>query len=294
MTTEHLVQLAEPTVTPPAHDPQLVTVEGGPGRVSWAGLRELWHFREVLLAFAIRRVKVKYKQAAIGIGWAVIQPIVAALLFSLFLGRLAHLQSEGAAYLAFALTGMVGWTFFSSAVNAALESIVTDQAMLRKVYFPREILPISAVGATLIDLVPGLGTLLVVALSYGYTPHLTWLALPIPLLLLIIFSLALGLGLSCINVFYRDVRYVLPFILQLGLFATPVAYSLSVVPGTWRIVYQAANPVSNVIDGMRRIVLHDQWPTAGPTAAAYGVALLTLALSYLLFKRIERGFSDRI
>ncbi len=216
--------------TAPARPPRTVLeIEGGPGGITRDSLRELWQFREVLLAFAQRQVKVKYKQAAIGIGWAVLQPVLAALLFALFFGRFVKVPSEGVPYIVFALAGMVAWGYFSTAVTNSMESIVSDQVMLRKVYFPREIFPIAAVGAALVDLLPGLVTLLVATLAYGITPDAAWLALPLPLLLLILPALALGLALSSLNVYYRDVRYVLPFTLQLALFATPVVYSLTAI-----------------------------------------------------------------
>ncbi len=272
----------------------VLEVQGGPGGVRRDSLRELWQFREVLLAFVLRAVKVKYKQAAIGIGWAVLQPVLAALLFALFFGRFVKVPSEGAPYVVFALAGMVAWNYFSNAVSNSMESIVADQVMLRKVYFPREIFPLAAAGAALVDFLPGLATLVAASFGFGLTPHLSWLALPVPLLLLVVPATALGLALSSLNVYYRDVRYVLPFTLQLALFATPVVYSLSAVPETWRTPYAVLNPVAAAIDALRRIVLHGAWPSGGITAAAFAWSLLLLACSYVLFKRLERGFSDRI
>lgn len=272
----------------------VLEIRGGAGGVSRESLRELWAFREVLWAFLLRQVKVKYKQAAVGIGWAVLQPAFSALLFAVFLGRLAKVPSEGAPYLLFALAGMVGWTFFSAAAGSAMESLVADQAMLRKVYFPREVLPLAAVGAAAVDLLPGLATLAVAAALYGIAPAPSWLALPLPLLLLALSAAALGLGLSGLNVYYRDVRHALPFALQLGLFATPVAYPLGLVPAGWRTLYAVANPAAAGIDGLRRIVVHGRWPDWGTSAGALVWTLALLVLGYALFKRLERGFADRI
>jgi homopolymeric O-antigen transport system permease protein len=272
----------------------ILEVEGGPGGISRDALRELWAFREVLWAFAVRQVKVKYKQAAIGVGWAVVQPIAAAGIFALFLGRFANVASEGAPYLLFALCGTVIWTYFSGSASSAAESLVTDSALLRKVFFPREVLPLAATLAGLVDFAPALATLLVAALLYGFVPGITWLALPLVLGIVVLLAAALGLGLSGLNVYYRDVRYVLPFVLQLGLFASPVIYSLSSVPAGWRNFYEVINPLAAAIDGLRRIVLHGEWPQFGVTFGALGWCALLAIGGYALFKRLERGFTDRI
>jgi lipopolysaccharide transport system permease protein len=257
-------------------------------------LREFYAFREVLGAFVLRIVKVKYKQASIGIAWAILQPVLAASLFAVFLGRLAKVPSDGIPYVVFALAGMVMWTFFSGAVSGAMESLIGDQAIVRKVYFPREILPIANILALLVDLVPGLAILTIACLVVGLLPGLTWLALPLPLLLIVLTALAVGVGLSSINVYYRDVRYVLPFVLQLGLFASPVVYPLRIVPAHWRTVYALANPVAAAIDSLRRVTLHQQWPDWPVLFGAMAWALVLLALAYSLFKRLERGFADRL
>jgi lipopolysaccharide transport system permease protein len=277
-----------------ASEKPILDVEGGPGRISRDALRELWVFREVLWAFAVRQVKVKYKQAAIGVGWAVVQPIAAAGIFALFLGRFANLASEGAPYLLFALCGTVLWTYFSGSASSAAESLVTDSALLRKVFFPREVLPLAAILAGLVDVVPGLATLIVAALLYGVVPGLAWLALPLVLAIVILFAAAFGLGLSGLNVYYRDVRYVLPFVLQLGLFASPVVYSLASVPAGWRDLYAVINPLAAAIDGLRRIVLHNEWPAFFVTLGALTWCAVLTVGAYALFKRLERGFTDRI
>jgi lipopolysaccharide transport system permease protein len=269
-------------------------VTGGPGRLTGDSLRELWSFRGVVGAFVVRRVKVKYKQAAIGLGWTVLQPLLTAAIFALFLGRFAHVPSEGVPYFLFALCGMVAWTVFSAAASGAMESLVADQALLRKLYFPREVLPLAAVGAALVDLLPALGVLLVGAVLLGQEPALVWLAAPLPLLLAVTFAAAVGLAFSAINVYYRDARYALPFVLQVGLFASPVVYPLSAVPEGWRDVYAVANPVAAAIDGLRRIVLHGSFPATATTAAAFAWTLVLAVLAFAFFKRLERGFSDRI
>jgi len=273
---------------------RVVEIRGGPQTLSKGSLVELWAFREVLWAFVVRHVKVKYKQAAVGVGWAVLQPVLSAALFALFLGRLARVPSEGVPYLIFAMAGMVGWTFFSTAAGSAMESIVVDQVLLRKVYFPREVLPIASVGAALIDLLVGLITLAIAAGLVGLRPDLTWIALPLPLLVVVTFATAIGIGFAAVNVYYRDVRYALPFLMQLGLFVSPVVYPLTLVPSTWRTIYAIVNPVAAAVDGVRRIMIHHSWPDFGISAGALLWAAILVVLAYAVFKRFERGFADRI
>lgn len=271
--------------------PELV-IEGGRGRFSF---HELWAFREVLWAFTVRQVKVKYKQAAVGIGWAVLQPVIAAAVFAVFLGRIGGISSEGVPYLVFALTGMVAWTYFTTAADGAINSLVADQGLLRKVYFPREILPLAAVGAAVVDLIFGmLALFLVAAIFYGIEPQLHLVALPVCFVILTLSAVAIGLGLSAVNVYYRDVRYALPFVLQLLFFCSPVVYPLSEVPDRWERVYAVINPLAAAIDGIRRIVLHDSWPDFALTSAALCWAAALAATGMMLFKRLERGFADRV
>lgn len=288
------VQAGLSVPAPPAREKPVLDVEGGPGGVSREAIRELWVFREVLWAFAVRQVKVKYKQAAIGVGWAIVQPVAAAALFALFLGRFANVGSEGVPYLLFALSGTVVWTYFSASASSASESLVTDSALLRKVFFPREVLPLAAIVAGLVDFAPAFLTLVVASLLYGLFPTVTWLALPLVVAIAILAAVAFGLGLSGINVYYRDVRYVLPFVLQLGLFASPVVYSVDGIPSSWRAVYEILNPLAAAIDGVRRIVIHAEWPQLGITFGALGWCMFLVVGGYALFKRLERGFADRI
>jgi lipopolysaccharide transport system permease protein len=293
---EAAMRVSRPTVAASSEITQkpVLDIEGGPGRLSRESFRELWVYREVLWAFAVRQVMVKYKQAAIGVGWSVIQPIAAAGLFALFLGRFANVASEGVPYLLFALSGTVVWTYFSGSAASAAESLVTDSALLRKVFFPREVLPLGAIAAGLVDFVPAFLTLVAAALLYGIVPGVTWVALPLVVAIAILSATAFGLGLSGLNVYYRDVRYVLPFILQLGLFATPVVYSLAAVPSGWREVYAVANPLAAAVDGLRRIVVHAEWPHVWVTLGALGWSATLVITAYALFKRLERGFTDRV
>lgn len=272
----------------------VVEVRGGHARVGRATLRELAAFREVLGAFVVRSVKVKYKQATVGIGWAVLQPLLAAAVFSVVLGNFAKIPRDGVIAPVFFLCGMVPWTYFAGATGTAMESVIKDASLVRKVYFPREILPISAVAAALVDLAPALVILVIVATLYGYPPGVEWLAMPLPILLLITTALAASLLPAALNVYYRDVRLALPFFLQIGLFASAVVYPLSEVPEPWRDLWGVANPVVTAVDSVRRIVAHGTWPQAGMLAAAFAWSLLLVVVSYWGFKRMERSFADRV
>ena len=271
----------------------VLEVVGGPGRLSRESFRELWHFREVQLAFAARQLKVRYKQAVVGAGWVVLQPLIAAAIFAVFLGRYANIPSEGVPFFLLALAGMAAWGYFTSTANTGAESLVANQNLLRKIFFPREILPLTPVISGLVDLAIACVVLVVATLAYGIGPAVSWLALPIPVVILVVFAAACAIGLSSLNIYYRDVRYVLPFVLQLGLFATPVAYPLALIPSGWREPYAIANPIAAAIDALRRIVLHGRWPDPSMTLGALGWSLLLLVFAAFLFKRLERGFSDR-
>lgn len=255
---------------------------------------ELWQYREVLFAFVARLVKVRYKQAAIGVGWSVLQPLLASLLFSLFLGRFAHVASEGAPYLVFALAGMVLWSFFATSLTSAAESLIRDAAMVRKVYFPRQILPLAAVGAALMDVPAGLVVLLGAVLVSGGRPSVYWLLIPVPVLLVALASTSLGLIASSLNVYYRDVRHALPFLLQVALFCSPIVYSLSIVPERWRLLYQVLNPLATAIQDMRLVLLHDSPPDIGVNLAAFAWLVLLLVIGAIVFRSLERDFADRL
>jgi lipopolysaccharide transport system permease protein len=255
---------------------------------------EVWAFREVMLAFTARQIRVKYKQAAIGLAWVLIQPLITALLFTVVLGKLSHVSSEGAPYLLFALCGMVAWGFFSEALALGSESVVSDAPLLRKVYFPREILPVAAICTALVDLAPAFLLLLIFEVCYGHLPTLEWLALPIVPVVLAAGALAYVLLPAALNVFYRDVRYVLPFIIQIGLFASPVVYSLEAIGQPYRDIFVIVNPAACAIDTVRRILLHHEWPQFGLVAACLAWTLLIGVLTYYLFKKLERSFADRV
>lgn len=282
---------AKPT---PDHARVWAEIDSRPRSISRAAADDVWGGRHILKALALRQIKARYKQASIGIGWAVLRPVITAALFAAFVGHVVKIQSEGAPYMLFAMTGTVLWTFASTAIAAASEGVVTEAGLLRKIYFPREILPIAANLATMVDLVPSLAVLLVAAMFQGRPPGLAWLALPIPLALVVLATLGVGIALSALNVFYRDVRHILGFVMQLGLFATPVVYSLQAIPSRWRLAYGVANPVAAAIDGTRRIVLHGQAPDWTMTGLAIAWSVVVLLAGTALFLRLERGFADRV
>jgi lipopolysaccharide transport system permease protein len=292
LTTEAPPQAAE--VAPGRTDKPLVEIDSGRGGLSRAALAELWSFREVLMAFAVRFTKIKYKQAAIGVGWAVLQPLLSALIFALIFGHFAHFPSEGGSYVLFALTGMVAWTYFSTSVTTASQSLVDEQSLLRKVYFPRETLPLGAIGAGLVDLAAGLAVLLVALTIGGRFPTIAWIFLPVPLLVLIAMASAAGLSFGALNVYYRDARYTLPFLLQIGLFVSAVIYPLSLFPEGLRTIWSVVNPVVGAIEALRAILIRGDWPQMGIIWGALAWSLLLLLVSYMLFKRLERAFSDRV
>lgn len=272
-------------------------VEISPERrpLSVASLRELWDFREVLWAFGVRAVKVKYKQAAIGVGWALVQPILAALIFALVFGRIAKLPTGvDTPYLLFALAGMTCWTYVNTALATSSESLVTDQTLLRKVYFPREVIPLGSIGAALVDFGPALAVLVAVAALFGEWPAPSWITLPVLVLILVATAAALGLILSALNVYYRDVRYAVPFLLQLGLFGSAVIFPLSLLDEPWETIYGIANPVAGAIDGVRRAVTDAEWPDPLITAGALAWSIVLLVVMYGAFKRLERSFGDRV
>lgn len=274
---------------PPASATKLTIVDPSSG---WAALRlgELWAYRELLFFLVWRDVKVRYKQTALGVAWAVLQPLLTMFVFSLFFGRLARMASDGLPYPVFNLAGLVPWTFFAFGLNEAATSVVGSRQLITKVYFPRLAIPLATVLAGLVDFAIAFLLLLGVMAWYGIVPGLEALVV-IPLVLLaFVTALGVGLWLAALNVQYRDVRYVLPFLTQLWLFATPIVYPSSLVPAAWRPVY-GLNPMVGVVDGFRWALLGSAPP--GPILAVSTCAALALALGGIFyFRRMERAFAD--
>jgi lipopolysaccharide transport system permease protein len=274
---------------PPTSGPKLTIVDPSSG---WAALRlgDLWTYRELLFFLVWRDVKVRYKQTALGVAWAVLQPLLTMFVFSLFFGRLARMASDGLPYPVFNLAGLVPWTFFAFGLNEAATSVVGSRHLITKVYFPRLAIPLATVLAGLVDFAIAFLLLLLVMAWYGIVPGLEALFV-IPLVLLaFVTALGVGLWLAALNVQYRDVRYVLPFLTQLWLFATPIVYPTSLVPAPWRPVY-GLNPMVGVVDGFRWALLGSAPP--GLALAVSACAALGLALGGVFyFRRMERAFAD--
>jgi lipopolysaccharide transport system permease protein len=259
----------------------------GVAALDWA---ELWEYRELLYFLIWRDVKVRYKQAVLGAGWAVLQPAMAMVIFTIIFGRLVKLPTDGSPYPVFVYAGLLPWTFFSNAETTASNSLVNSANLITKVYFPRVIIPLAAVGAGLVDFTVAFG-LLIILLVWYHIPLTPWFALvPVFLLLTIIAAVGVGTILSALTVNYRDFRWVLPFAIQVWLYATPVTYASSVVPEKWRVAF-GLNPMAGVVEGFRSAVLGRPplW-TLVETSAVVAVTALVLGLVY--FQRVERTFVD--
>jgi lipopolysaccharide transport system permease protein len=270
-------------------DVPLVTIR--PSK-SWKSLNvgELWEHRELLYFLTWRDVKVRYKQTSLGIAWTVIQPLFTMLVFTLIFGRLAGVPSDNIPYPLFAYAGLLPWTFFSNAVTTSGNSLVTSSHLITKVYFPRLIVPSAAVGAGLLDFAISFGLLILLMIYYKVTP--TWhLLMVLPMLLLTtLLALGVGIWISALTVRYRDVRFAVPFLLQLGMFISPIIYPSSLLPGRWGKVF-ALNPMTGIIEGYRSALFGKPFKWTALAASS----LITVALliySAYAFRRMEKGFAD--
>lgn len=278
------------TVEPPPGAAPYFRIQPSHGWVS-LGLRELWDYRELLYFLIWRDVKVRYKQTALGVAWAIIQPLFTMLIFSLFFGRLAKVPSDGVPYPLFSYTALVPWSFFAHGLAMASNSLVGSANLLKKVYFPRLTIPIAAVLSGAVDFLLAFALLLLLLAKYDRFPTLNVLWLPLFLLLALITSVGVALWLSALNVQYRDVAYVVPFLIQLWLFATPIAYPSSLLPEQWRSVY-ALNPMVGVVEGFRWALLGTD-TAPGLMAGVSFVASLTILVSgAFFFRRMEKTFAD--
>ena len=263
----------------------------------WAvPFREIWDYRELLYFLVWRDIKVRYKQTAIGVAWAVLQPMLTMAVFWLFLGKLAQLPSDGLPYAVFYFAGLVPWTYFSYSLNYTTNTVVNHQALLTKVYFPRLVLPISAVLSGLVDFAIGFALLLIVTFGYHIVPGISVLWLPLLLLLAIGTALGVGLWLSALNALYRDVRYVIAFVVQFWMFASPVMYPSSLVVKhwpRWAWLY-GLNPMTGVVDGFRwALTGKGQAPGLLLLVSAFMVALV-LAGGLMFFHRMEGTMADLV
>lgn len=255
------------------------------------GLRELWEYRELLFFLTWRDVKVRYKQTALGAAWAVIQPLFMMLVFSLFFGRLAKVPSDGIPYPIFSFCALLPWQLFAHSLVESSNSLVANERLITKVYFPRLVVPIAAVLGGLVDFAVAFVILLGMMGYYGIVPGWSIVALPGLILLAVLTALAVGLWLSALNVKYRDVRYTIGFLVQVWLFATPVAYPSSIVPEAWRPLY-GLNPMAGVVEGFRWALLGTaKAPSAMLAVSITAVGLLLIGGLYY-FRRTEQEFAD--
>lgn len=256
-------------------------------------LREVWQYRELLYFFILRDIKIRYKQTAIGITWVVLQPLMTMGVFTIFFGRLAKLPSQGLPYPVFYFAALVPWAYFSQALTGCTSIVVDNQNVITKVYFPRLILPFAAVCSGLLDFVIGLVVMFALTLWFGIHPPLTALLLPLIILLAMLTALGVGLWTSALNALYRDVRAVIPFVVQFWMLASPVAYPSSLVPLRWRWLYNL-NPMAGVIDGFRwALTGQGQPPGIAMLASAAGVTVVLLG-GLIFFQRMEGNVADRV
>jgi lipopolysaccharide transport system permease protein len=265
-------------------------IEPSKGLVS-INLRELWEYRELLYFFVWKDLKVRYKQTILGVAWAILQPVLTMIIFSIFFGRLAAVPSDNLPYPIFNFSALVPWTFFANALVNGSNSLVINANMLKKIYFPRMTLPIATVLSGLVDFALAFIILIVMMLYYGRVPTINVLWLPLFLLLALTTSLGVSLWLSAMNVQFRDIRYTIPFLTQAWLFATPIAYASSLLPEPWKTLY-GLNPMAGVVEGFRWALLGTE-TAPGPIIFVSSLAAITFFISgAFYFRKMEKGFAD--
>jgi lipopolysaccharide transport system permease protein len=283
----------------------MVSADMSPGRTpdvlriapsrGWIPLQlgAVWEYRELLYFLVWRDIKVRYKQTALGAAWAIIQPFFTMLVFSIFFGRLAKIPSDGLPYPVFAFAALVPWNFFANGLTHASESLVGSSHLIKKVYFPRLIVPLAAVVSGAVDFCLAFVVLLGLMAFYGITPGVSLAFLPLFILLAVCTSLGVGLWLSALNVHYRDVKFVVPFLTQFWMYATPIAYSSTMLPEPWRTLY-GINPMVGVVEGFRWALLGARNDAGGMLAVSTLVSVGLLVSGAFYFRRMERFFADRV
>ena len=274
-----------------------VSIEPAPG---WRlfSIGELWAHRELLYFLTLRDLKVRYKQTAFGIAWVIVQPALMTIIFTVFLGMLARVPSDGRPYPIFVYSGLLPWTFFSSAVLGCAHSLTSNSNLITKVYFPRVLIPAANVAARLVDFGISFFILLALILYYrvvrDYPIPLSWnlALLPLAVILLLLLTLGIGMLVSCVNVKYRDVGVAVPVLLQLWMFVSPIIYPVNVVPGSWRTLY-SLNPVVGIIQGFRAALFNEPLPTFSLAITVIFTSVL-LVLGAFIFRRTERTFADNV
>ena len=269
----------------------------------WAALNllELWRYRELIYFLVWRDLKVRYKQTLLGAAWAILQPFLTMVVFTIFFGRLAKVPSDGIPYPIFSYTALLPWGLFTKAITDAGRSMVANRSMITKIYFPRLSIPLASVLSGVVDFLIAFLVLIAMILFYNYLPggdyHVTITAkallLPLFLLLALITALGAGLWLSALNVNYRDVNYILPFLTQFWLFITPIAYPSSMIPENWRLLY-ALNPMTGVVEGFRWALLSSEAAPGPMLAVSSSIALILMISGLFYFRRMERTFADTV
>lgn len=272
------------------HHPKLVIEAGRAERQYW---KDLWRYRELFYFLAWRDILVRYKQTAIGIAWALIRPLLTMIVFTVVFGRLANLPSEGVPYPILVFAALLPWQFFANSLSECSNSLISNSNLISKVYFPRLIVPTSAVVVSFVDFLVSGMILLGLMAWYNFVP--SWRILTLPLFILIAFAVALGAGLwlASLNVQYRDFRFIVPFIVQFGLYVSPVGFSSSVVPEKWRLLY-SVNPMVGVIDGFRWAILGESQLYLPGFILSMGLVTLVLGSGVWYFRKMERTFADVI
>ncbi len=261
----------------------------------WAALnlRELWLYRELIFFMTWRDLKVRYKQTLLGASWAILQPFLTMVIFSIFFGNLAKVPSDGVPYPIFSYTALVPWILFSKALQDASRSLVANSHMITKVYFPRMILPLSSVMAGVVDFLIAFVVLLGMMVFFNIFPTANVWVLPLFLLLALVTAVGVGLWLSALNVLFRDINYILPFLTQFWMYLTPVAYPSSMIPAEWQVIY-ALNPMTGVVEGFRWALLGTGQPPGIMTLVSSITAVVLLISGMFYFKRMERLFADMV
>lgn len=276
------------------NEPEMPILRIRPSR-GWrhVNLVEVWQYRELLYFLSWRDIKVRYKQTVLGAAWAIIQPVLTMAVFSLFFGKLANMPSDGIPYPLFTYAALVPWMFFANGLIQSSNSLVQNANMLKKIYFPRLIIPIATIVSGAVDFMLAFVLLLFMMGVYGIAPTVNVVWLPFLLVLGISTALGVGLWLSALNVQFRDVRYVIPFLTQFWLFATPIAYPSSLLPEPWRTVY-GLNPMVGVVEGFRWALLGTQTVPGLMVAISAVVSLTLLTSGFFYFKRMEKTFADTV
>jgi lipopolysaccharide transport system permease protein len=256
-------------------------------------LRDLWVYRELVYFLTWRDLKVRYKQTALGAAWAVLQPVLSMVVFSVFFGGLLNVPSDGIPYPVFSYTGLLPWGVFSKALNDAGRSLVTNRTMITKIYFPRMVIPLASVLAGVVDFLIAFVVLLGLMMYFDIQPTSNVWTLPFFLLLALITALGVGLWLSALNVLYRDIGYIIPFLTQLWFYLTPIVYPSSEIPEQWQLLY-ALNPMVGVVEGFRWALLGTDTAPGPMVAVSAAIAVLMLVSGMFYFRRMERTFADMV